>query len=113
MEPKLDRSDRSSNGPKEATPSASIAGWLRKNSMTRPSVSVGKVVSILVSETRSSGPVPTAHSHFVPPASIDPRKAPATCRIQGLRPHIVKAIIRAAVGRRKMVDVAPSTHVAC
>src|SRR4051794_35452385 len=42
--------------------------------MHLPSVSLGVVVGKRVCAFRSSGPVPTAHTNLVPPASIAPYK---------------------------------------
>src|SRR4051794_9794839 len=61
-------------GPKQPTPSASIFGCARKKSMHLPSVSLGVVVGKRACAFRSSGPVPTAHTNLVPPASIAPYK---------------------------------------
>jgi hypothetical protein len=43
-----------------------------KNAATPAMVSSGVVVGISADITTSAGPVPTAHTNFVPPASIAP-----------------------------------------
>lgn len=70
------RSDAHIDGPKEPTPRAATRTLSRlKNSTTRPSVSGGVVVGMTSTSVRSPGPVPLAHTHFVPPASTPPKTA--------------------------------------
>src|SRR5262249_33687308 len=73
-----------SSGPKHPMPTASTPPASRKNETTRPIVSVGVVVGN-VDTDRSGGPVPTAHTHFVPPASTPPTLGSLTQRAASRR----------------------------
>ncbi len=59
----------------------SSASCLRKKAIAWPSVSGGLVVGIRSSAIRSSGPLPTAHRNFVPPASMPPKSRRIRCSI--------------------------------
>jgi hypothetical protein len=73
IQPNVSDPTRRSTGPKEPTPRAATRTPSRlKNSTTRPSVSVVVVVRMTLSSVRLRGPVPLAHTHFVPPASTPP-----------------------------------------
>ena len=61
-----------SSGPNEPIPIASTGPSRSKNATTRSIVSSGVVVGNVSVARRSSGPTPTAHSHFEPPVSIPP-----------------------------------------
>src|SRR5690349_8740072 len=50
-------------------PTASSRPAPASTAMVAAMVSAGVVVGMVVGGPRSSGPVPTAHTHFVPPAS--------------------------------------------
>src|SRR3972149_2712543 len=54
---------------------------LRKKAIAWPRVSGGLVVGIRSSAIRSSGPLPTAHRNFVPPASMPPKSCRIRCSI--------------------------------
>src|SRR5680860_596698 len=58
-----------------AIPIASSGPCSVKNSTARPSVSFGVVVGTVIALARSPGPVPTAHTNFVPPPSMLPYRA--------------------------------------
>ena len=76
IRPNISDPTRRSTGPKEPTPTAATRMPSRlKNSTTRPGVSGGVVVGMTSSSVRSRGPVPLAHTHFVPPASTPPNTA--------------------------------------
>src|SRR3989304_593051 len=57
------------------------APCLRKKALAWPIGSSGLVVGIRSSAIRSSGPLPTAHRNFVPPASIPPKSRRIRCSI--------------------------------
>src|SRR3990172_181700 len=57
------------------------ASCLRKKAIAWPIVSGGLVVGIRSSAIRSSGPLPTAHRNFVPPASMPPKSRRIRCSI--------------------------------
>src|SRR5512132_2560744 len=59
-------------GPKDPMPIAATGPSRSKNAIARPIVSSGVDVGIVSVARRSSGPLPTAHSHFEPPVSIPP-----------------------------------------
>jgi hypothetical protein len=62
-----------STGPNEPIPIASTGPSRSKKATASPIVSAGVVVAMVESARRPSGPVPTAHSHLEPPASMPPR----------------------------------------
>jgi len=72
IRPQVGEPSRRSTGPNEPTPSASTGPSRSKNAVARAIVSSGVVVGKVSLARRSSGPVPTAHCHFVPPVSIPP-----------------------------------------
>jgi len=61
-----------STGPNEPIPIASTGPSRSKKATGRSIVSFGVVVAIVSVARRSSGPFPTAHSHFDPPVSMPP-----------------------------------------
>jgi hypothetical protein len=72
IEPQVGDPGRRSTGPKEPIPTARTGPSRSKRAIVRPIVSNGVVVGIVSVAASSPGPVPTAHSYFVPPASIPP-----------------------------------------
>jgi hypothetical protein len=72
IEPQVGDPGRRSTGPKEPIPTARTGPSRSKRAIVRPIVSNGVVVGIVSVAASSPGPVPTANSHFVPPASIPP-----------------------------------------
>src|SRR5579862_1538479 len=75
MRPHVGEAGSRSSGPKEPTPSAPTGPSRSKKATARPIVSSGLVVGIVATARMSSGPVPTAHSHFEPPLSTPPSSA--------------------------------------
>ena len=61
-----------STGPNEPIPTASSGPSRSKNATAPAIVSAGLVVGTVEAAWTSSGPVPTAHSHLEPPASMPP-----------------------------------------
>ena len=72
MRPQAGEVGSMSIGPNEPTPIAASVPLPAKNSAARPIVSSGSVVGKVTRSWTSSGPVPVAHTHFVPPASTPP-----------------------------------------
>jgi hypothetical protein len=59
-------------GPNEPIPTAATGPLRAKNSTARAIVSSGFPVGKMTVSLMSSGPLPIAETHFVPPASIPP-----------------------------------------
>src|SRR5829696_2273631 len=70
MKPHVGEPGRRSTGPKHPMPTASSGPAASRAATVAAIVSAGVVVGIVVLGPRSSGPVPTATTHFVPPASM-------------------------------------------
>src|SRR3954462_14948518 len=69
MWPHVGEPGRRSTGPKEPMPTASSGPAAARKATVAVIVSAGVVVGIVVVSSTSSGPLPTAHTHLVPPAS--------------------------------------------
>jgi hypothetical protein len=72
IRPQVGESRRTSIGPNEPIPRASSVPLAAKNSTARAIVSSGCVVGNVTHSRTSSGPLPVAQTHFVPPASTPP-----------------------------------------
>jgi hypothetical protein len=72
MRPHVGEPRLTSIGPNEPRPIAASVPSRAKNSAARAIVSSGSVVGKVTSSWTSSGPVPVAQTHFVPPASTPP-----------------------------------------
>jgi hypothetical protein len=72
MYPQVGEALLPSRGPNEPIPIASMGPSPSKKATARPIVSAGVVVGIVALARTSSGPVPIAHYHFDPPASMPP-----------------------------------------
>jgi hypothetical protein len=72
MRPQVGELRLTSSGPNEPTPIAARVPLLAKKSAARAIVSSGCVVGKVTSSCTSSGPLPVAQTHFVPPASMPP-----------------------------------------
>ena len=70
--PQVGEPSRRSTGPNDPIPIAATGPSLSKNATARPIVSAGVVVGKVPVARRSSGDVPIAHTHFVPPPSMPP-----------------------------------------
>jgi hypothetical protein len=71
-----------STGPDEPIPIASTGPSRSKKATASAIVSAGLVVGIVEPARRSSGAVPTAHSHLEPPASMPPNAVSSTAAVR-------------------------------
>src|SRR5262245_5291017 len=111
-----------STGPNDAMPSAATGPCCAKNATAAAMVSAGAPVGTRVSARMSSGPVPTAQTSFVPPASTPPSavllnrparpgsRARSALAVDASRPPVLALVRGHVVAAREQRDEHDAGH---